>query len=66
MLSTSSRESRLSAMSAWACSGRRRRLSVKVAKYSWVRTMKKTLSSQTMQAAFSSVKSGLMPEPSDV
>ena len=41
-------------------------LSVKVAKYSLVSTMKKTFSSQTMQAAFSSVNSGLMSAPSAV
>ena len=64
-LSTSSRESRLSAMSACAwVFGSTTCLSVKLAKYSFVRTMKKTFSSHTMHAAFSSVKSGLMPCPS--
>ncbi len=41
-------------------------LSVKVAKYSLVSTMKKMFSSMTMHAAFSSVNSGLMPKPSAV
>jgi hypothetical protein len=62
--STSSRESRLSPMlvCAWVF-GSMICLSVKVAKYSLVSTMKKTFSSHTMQAAFSSVNNGLMPAP---
>ena len=52
-------------MSACACVfGSTTCLSVKLAKYSFVSTMKKTFSSHTMHAALSSVKSGLVCVPS--